>query len=58
MTNQNKYATMKNPYTLVIGNNEIEKDLISYRKLGSEEVVSVGIYEFIEMLKEEINQRS
>lgn len=46
---------MKNPYTIVIGNNEMEKGLISYRKLGSEDVVSIKIDQFVDMLKKEIN---
>ena len=45
---------MKNPYTLVIGNNEVEGNSVSYRKLGSEGVVNVGIEEFVKMIKKEI----
>lgn len=48
---------MKNPYTLVIGNNEIESNKVSYRKLGSEDVISVGINEFVEMIKREIKEK-
>ena len=48
---------MKNPYTIVIGNNEIEKGMISYRKLGSEDVVSVELNEFVEMIKKEIREK-
>lgn len=48
---------MKNPYTLVIGNNEMENNMISYRKLGSEDVNSIGIDGFIEMIKKEIEEK-
>ena len=48
---------MKNPYTLIIGNNEIENELVSYRKLGSEETVSMKINEFVEMIKNEIKEK-
>ena len=47
---------MKNPYTLVIGNNEAESNRVSYRKLGSEDVINIGIDEFIKMIKNEINE--
>lgn len=45
---------MKNPYTLVIGNNEMENRLVSYRKLGCKDSVSVGIDDFVKMIKDEI----
>ena len=48
---------MKNPYTLIIGNNEIENGLVSYRKLGSEETVSMKTNEFVEMIKNEIKEK-
>ena len=48
---------IKNPYTLVIGNNEVESNKVSYRKLGSEDVISVGINEFVEMIKREIKEK-
>lgn len=52
--NSNK---MKNPYTIIIGDNERDNNLISYRKLGSEESISLSIEEFIKQIKEEINKR-
>lgn len=52
--NSNK---MKNPYTLVIGNNEIQNEMVSYRKLGSEDVINVSINEFIQMIKKEIKEK-
>lgn len=44
----------KNPYTLILGNNEQEQGVISYRKFGSEETVTVSKDEFLRQLKEEI----
>lgn len=45
---------MKNPYTLVIGNKEMENNLVCYRKLGSQKQISMPIDEFIELLKKQI----
>lgn len=48
---------MKNPYTLIIGDNERDNNLVSYRKYGSEETISLPIDEFIKFIKEEIKKR-
>ena len=48
---------MKNPITLIIGDNERDNNLISYRKYGSEETYSMSIDEFIKFIKEEIRKR-
>ncbi len=48
---------MKNPYTLIIGDNERDNNLVSYRKYGSEETYSMSINEFIKFIKEEIKKR-
>ena len=48
---------MKNPFTLIIGDNERDNNLISYRKYGSEETSSMSIDEFIKFMKEEIRRR-
>ena len=48
---------MKNPYTVIIGDNERDNNLISYRKYGSEDTISLNIDEFIQMIKDEINRR-
>ena len=48
---------MKNPYTLIIGDNERNNNLVSYRKYGSEETISLPIDEFIKYIKEEIKKR-
>lgn len=48
---------MKNPYTIIIGDNERNNNLISYRKYGSEETYSMSIEEFINYIKLEIKKR-
>lgn len=48
---------MKNPYTIIIGDKERDNNLISYRKYGSEETISMNIEEFINKIKEEIKER-
>ena len=44
---------MKNPYTLIIGDNEKDNNLVSFKKYGREETVSMPIDEFIKLIKEE-----
>lgn len=48
---------MKNPYTIIVGDNERDNNLISFRKYNSEETVSMSIKEFVEFIKGEINKR-
>lgn len=48
---------MKNPYTLIIGDNERDNNLISFRKYGSEETMSMSIEEFISFMKKKIRRR-
>lgn len=48
---------MKNPISVIIGDNERDNNLISFRKLGSEESISMSIDEFIKYVKEEIKKR-
>ena len=48
---------IKNPYTLIIGDNERDNNLISFRKYGSEETMSMSIEEFISFMKKEIRRR-
>ena len=48
---------MKNPYTLIIGDNERDNNLISFRKYGSEETMSMSIEKFISFMKKEIRRR-
>ena len=47
----------KIPYILVIGDQEIENDTITYRKHGEEEKTTVKTDEFINMLVEEIKNK-
>ena len=47
--------TKKIPYQLVCGDNEASNNLVTYRKHGSNETVTVSIDEFIEKIKNEIN---
>ena len=48
---------MKNPFTLIIGDNERDNNLISFRKYGSEETISMSVEEFIKFIKDEIKRR-
>ena len=48
---------MKNPYTIIIGDKERDNNLISYRKYGNEETISINIEEFINKIKVEIKER-
>lgn len=43
--------TKKIPYTLVIGDNEVKNNLVTYRKHGSQEQVTVSVDEFVEIIK-------
>ena len=46
--------TKKIPYSLIIGDNERDNGLISYRRHGSNDTTTVSINEFISLLEEEI----
>ena len=48
---------MKNPYTLIIGDQERDKKLVSYRKYGSELTYQISFDEFIKLIKDEIKRR-
>ena len=47
----------KVPYTLVIGDKEMENGTVTYRKYGSEKQITVSLEEFINMVKEEIKTK-
>ncbi len=49
--------TKKIPLTLVLGDNEKENNLISYRCFGKQETKSLSTIEFIENIKEVINSK-
>ena len=44
----------KIPYMLIIGQREVDDKLVSYRRAGSEETVTVSLDEFIELLNNDI----
>ena len=48
---------MKNPISVIIGDNERDNNLVSFRRLGSEENISLPIDEFIKFIKDEIKKR-
>lgn len=52
-----KSNMMKNPITVIIGDNERDNNLISYRLFGNEETYSLSIEEFVKFIKEEIKKR-
>jgi len=49
--------TKKNPYTLILGDKERDNNTISYRKHGSNETITLSTLEFINMLKEEVDNK-
>ena len=49
--------TRKIPYTLVLGDKEKDNEMVSYRKLGNNETISVSVDEFIKLIKEEIKNK-
>lgn len=48
----------KVPYTLVIGDKEMENGTVTYRKYGSEKQTTVSLEEFVNMVKEEIKTKA
>ncbi len=50
-------SMMKNPFTLIIGDNEKDNRLISYRKYGMSDTITMELGEFISYIKEEIRKR-
>jgi threonyl-tRNA synthetase len=46
--------TLKIPYQLVVGDNEIDSNQVTYRKFGSKEQTTVTVDDFITMVKKEI----
>ncbi len=49
--------TKKIPYTLVLGDKEQSDHVISYRKFGNPETKTVSIQKFVDLLKEQIQQK-
>ena len=50
-------VTHKNPYALIIGQNEVDTNTISYRKYGTEETVNIDKDEFINLIKKQIETK-
>jgi len=46
--------TKKIPYQLVVGDNEVDSDQVTYRKFGEKEQTTVSVSEFINMVEQEI----
>ena len=51
-----KAASQKIPYTLVIGDKEVQDNTVTYRKRGSQEQKTVSLDSFVSMVKEEIKE--
>ncbi|MBU1144825.1 MAG: threonine--tRNA ligase [Firmicutes bacterium] len=49
--------TKKIPYQIVIGDQEVNDQLVTYRKYGQTDQVTVSIDEFIKMIKKEIKEK-
>lgn len=50
--------TQKIPYTLVIGDKEVEGKLVTYRKHGTQEQITVSIDEFIQKIEQHIENKN
>lgn len=50
--------TEKIPYQLVIGDNEVADNLVTYRKYGSREQTTVKFEEFVKLIEAELKSRS
>ena len=48
----------KVPYTLVIGDNELNSNSVTYRHYGSKEQINIPLADFVKKLVEEISSRS
>lgn len=48
---------MKNPYTIIVGDNERDNKMVSYREYGSEETKQLSIEDFIKLIREENKKR-
>ena len=50
--------TKKIPYTLVIGDKEVEGNLVNYRLHGSRDTTSVSVEEFIDMIDNQVKNHN
>ena len=48
----------KIPYTIVIGDNEVNNKTVTYRKYGQKEQLTVSVSEFLELIKKEIESKA
>ena len=48
---------MKNPITVIIGDSERDKEMVSFKKLGSNDNISMSLEAFISYLKDYIKSR-
>lgn len=48
---------MKIPYTLVVGDKEVSEKVVTYRKYGTQEQITVSIDEFIAMVQDEVKSK-
>ena len=48
----------KIPYTIIIGDKELENNLISYREFGKTSTTTLKKEEFIKLLKKEIKDKT
>ncbi len=49
--------TLKIPYQLVVGDNEVDSNQVTYRKYGQKEQVTVSVEEFILLIKQEVKNQ-
>jgi threonyl-tRNA synthetase len=49
--------TKKIPYSLVLGDNEVSNQTVTYRKYGEKDQITVPLEDFITMIKQEVKDR-
>lgn len=49
--------TKKIPFTLILGQNEVDNETISYRKFGSQDTTTLSVSEFISMIEDIIKNK-
>ena len=47
----------KIPYTIIIGQKEVDEEKISYRKYGTEETITINYEDFLNIIKQEIEDK-
>ena len=51
------WQTKKTPYTLVIGDNEVNDNTVTYRVYGERKQITVTLDEFVKLIREDITQK-